>query len=300
MNLLKNCHLCPRNCNINRYKEKGFCQANAKIKVALAKPFFYEEPPISGTNGSGAIFFSGCNLRCCFCQNSQISKKNIGQEITIKRLAEIMLELQEQKVHNINLVTPTMYIPQIAKAIKKAKKMGLTIPIIYNSSAFEYPDAIKVLDGLIDVYLPDMKYYSDQYAIKYSNAPNYFNIAKESIKEMHRQVGSCMFDQNGLITKGVIVRHLMLPSLIEDTKIILKYLYNEYHDDIFISIMNQYTPMGNVPKELKYPIKETNYNKIINYALDLGIQNAFCQIGETAKESFIPNFNLDGIKKLKK
>ena len=297
MNVLKKCNLCPRNCNINRYQEKGYCNCTNKIRLALAKPFFYEEPPISGINGSGAIFFSGCNLKCCFCQNTQISKYNYGTEVSIKRLAEIMLELQEQKVHNINLVTPTMYIPQIAKAIKLAKKNGLHIPIIYNSSAYENVDALKLLDGLIDVYLPDFKYYDDTYAIKYSNAPNYSIITKKAIKEMTRQVGKCEFDDNGIIIKGVIVRHLILPGLKNDSKKILQYLFDEYQNNIFISIMNQYTPMKNVPKKLRSPIKDKDYNDIIDFALDIGIQNAFCQIGGTVSESFIPNFNLEGIKK---
>lgn len=297
MNPLTNCTLCPRNCHINRYQTTGFCHCTSKIKVSLAKPFFFEEPPISGTNGSGAIFFTGCNLQCCFCQNMEISKKNYGKEITIKRLSEIMLELQEKNVHNINLVTPTMYIPQIAKAIKKAKKNGLNIPIIYNSSSYENVDALKLLDGLIDIYLPDFKYFDNQYAIKYSNAPNYQEIAKKAIQEMVRQTGPCIF-QNDLIKKGVIVRHLILPTLKEDSKKIINYLYSTYHDNIYLSIMNQYTPNKQVKyKELTKTIKEQDYNEIIDYALNIGINNAFCQIGKTQSESFIPKFNLEGIKK---
>ena len=297
MNVLKKCNLCPRNCLVNRYEKKGFCNANEKIKVALAKPFYYEEPPISGTKGSGTIFFSSCNLKCLFCQNEQISQKCFGKEISITTLANIMLDLQEKKVHNINLVTPTMYIPQIAKAIKKAKNLGLTIPIVYNSNAYENPLALKLLDGLIDIYLPDFKYYNDSYAIKYSKAPNYSKSAMMAIKEMYRQVGNPLFDDNGIMQKGVIVRHLMLPGLKEDTKKILSYLYQEYHDNIFISIMNQYTPMGNIPDEINKKVDEVDYDEIIDYALDIGINNAFCQTGGTVSESFIPSFNLEGIKK---
>ena len=299
MNLYKKCTLCPRMCKVNRYKELGFCKCNNKIKVSLAKLFFYEEPPISGMNGSGTIFFSGCNLKCCFCQNMEISRFNKGKIITIKRLSEIMIELQEKHAHNINLVTPTMYIPSIIKAIKKAKKNGLNIPIIYNSSGYERVDAIKLLDGLIDVYLPDFKYFENKLSSKYSGANNYVENAKLVIDEMVRQTGPCIFDKNGLIKKGTIIRHLMLPNLSEDTKKILDYLYNNYHDDIYISIMNQYTPNKYVKfNELKNPIKKNDYEEIIDYAIDLGITNAFCQMEETVSESFVPEFNFEGIKKL--
>ena len=204
MNYYKKCTLCPRKCQVNRYLENGYCGCNSKIRLALAKLFFYEEPPISGTKGSGAIFFSGCNLRCCFCQNMEISKYNKGMEISITRLSEIMLELQNKGAHNINLVTPTMYIPSIIKAIKKAKRNGLHLPIIYNSSGYENVDAIKLLNGYIDVYLPDFKYYDNKYAIKYSKCPNYLENAKLAINEMVKQVGPCTFDENGIIQKGVM------------------------------------------------------------------------------------------------
>ena len=299
MNLYQKCMLCPRKCGINRYKEKGFCNLSNEIKVALAKPFFYEEPPISGTNGSGTIFFSGCNLKCCFCQNMEISKFNKGKTITINRLAEIMLELQKQRAHNINLVTPTMYIPSIIKAIKKARKMGLNIPIIYNSSGYENVEAIKLLDGLIDVYLPDFKYFDNELAKEYSKATNYLENAKLVIQEMIRQTGPCIFDKNGIIKKGTIVRHLLLPTHKDDTKKILNYLYSTYKNNIYISIMNQYTPNKYVEfNELKKPVKETDYNEIVDYAINIGITNAFCQVGGTVSESFVPDFNLEGIKKL--
>ena len=299
MNLYQKCILCPRLCKINRYKKLGFCKCTNKIRVALAKPFFYEEPPISGINGSGTIFFSGCNLKCCFCQNMGISKYNKGKTISITRLAEIMIELENKNVHNINLVTPTMYIPSIIKAIKKARKMGLSIPIIYNSSGYENPDILKLLNGYIDIYLPDFKYFNNEFARKYSNANNYCENAILAINEMVKQTGPCIFDENGIIKKGTIVRHLMLPTLQDDTKNILNYLYHAYHDDIYVSIMNQYTPNKYVKfKELKKPVKNKEYNDIIDYAINLGITNAFCQIGDTVSESFVPNFNYDGIKKL--
>ena len=300
MNILKDCTLCPRNCHVNRYQTKGFCGLNNKIKIALAKPFFYEEPPISGTNGSGTIFFSGCNLKCCFCQNMDISFSNKGKEISITRLAEIMLELQNKKVHNINLVTPTMYIPLIIKAIKKAKKNGFAIPIIYNSSGFENKDTLKLLDGYIDVYLPDFKYFDNNYALKYSKCPNYQENAMDAIREMVRQTGPCVFDKDGIIKKGVIVRHLILPTHTDDSKKIINYLYQEYHHKIYLSIMNQYTPNSNVPfQELKYPLHKKDYNDVILYADKLGITNAFCQDGNTIDESFIPNFNYEGVNKNK-
>lgn len=299
MNIMKHCTLCPRECKVDRTKnEVGLCGVSNKIKVARIAPHYYEEPPISGKNGSGAIFFSGCNLKCIFCQNYDISKYNFGKTITITKLAEKMIELQNMKVHNINLVTPTHYIPQIRKAIIKAKKMGLNIPIVYNTSSYESVESLKLLDGLIDVYLPDLKYYDDILAIKYSKAPNYFNIAIDAIEEMYRQTGSIEFDKNGMIKKGVIVRHLLLPGQIEDSKKIIKYLNFIYNNNIFISIMNQYTPLENVKNipELDKTVTDEEYNQLINYACDLGIKNAFIQEGKTCEESFIPKFDLTGIK----
>ncbi len=297
MNPLLKCNLCPRNCGINRYKEIGFCRQSNKIKIALAKLFFYEEPPISGKNGSGTIFFTGCNLKCIFCQNYDISTKNIGKTVSIKRLSEIMIELQSKGAHNINLVTPTIYVPQIIKAIKLAKKNGLAIPIIYNSSGYETIETIKMLNGYIDVYLPDLKYFNDDIAIKYSRANNYFDYASTSILEMIKQVGPCKFDENGLITKGVIVRHLLLPGHLDDSKEIIKYL-SQYKDSIYISIMNQYTPIRKLKyKNLNHPVKKDDYYELIDYADSLGIENAFCQEDETVSESFIPIWNFEGIKK---
>ena len=297
MNPLLKCNLCPRNCGINRYKKVGFCGQSNKIKLALAKLFFYEEPPISGKNGSGTIFFTGCNLKCIFCQNYDISTKNIGKTVSIKRLSEIMLELQNKGAHNINLVTPTIYVPQIIKAIKLAKSNGLSIPIVYNSSGYENIDTIKMLNGYVDIYLPDLKYYNDDLAIKYSSAPNYFLYASKVIDEMIKQVGPCKFDKNGLIKKGVIVRHLLLPGHLDDSKKIIKHL-SSYKDDIYISIMNQYTPIRKLEYEnLNHPVKKDDYYELIDYADNLGINNAFCQEDETVSESFIPIWNFEGIKK---
>ena len=297
MDILKKCNLCYRNCLIDRYKNFGYCKQSNKIKVAKACIINYEEPCISGKNGSGAIFFSGCNLRCVFCQNKEISIKNYGTFITSDRLANIMIELQEKKATNINLVTPTMHIIGIRDAIIKAKKRGLKIPIIYNTGTYENPKSLELLKGLIDVYLPDLKYYNDKYANKYSNAPNYFKNAKEVIKEMYKQVGSCKFDKNGNIIKGVIVRHLMLPSLINDSKKILKYLYNTYQDNIYISIMNQYTIIEPLKfKELNTIVKKKDYDNLVMYAIKLGITNAYCQLDNTSSKKYIPKFDLEGVK----
>jgi len=295
-NVLRKCNLCKRNCLADRYKNLGYCMQSNKIKVAKACLTYFEEPCISNEKGSGTIFFSGCNMGCVFCQNEKISKKNFGKNITIKRLASIMLELQDNGAININLVTPTPHVMGIIKAIEIAKKMGLNIPIIYNTSSYETVETIELLDGIVDVYLPDLKYFDDTYALKYSKSPDYFKTACEVIKKMYEQVGNIEFDELGNIKKGVIVRHLMLPTLKEDTKKILSYLYKTYKDNIYISIMNQYTVMDNLEyKELKRTIKTSEYNEIIDYAIDLGIKNAFCQLEDTSSKDFIPEFDLTGV-----
>lgn len=297
MNVLRKCNLCKRNCLIDRYKRVGYCKQTNKIRIAKAALTYFEEPCISNEKGSGTIFFSGCNLGCVFCQNEEISRCNYGKDITIKRLAEIMLELENQGAININLVTPTPHVIGIIKAIKLAKKSGLSIPIIYNTSSYENVSTLKMLDGLIDVYLPDLKYFDDKYAIKYSKANNYFETSTLAIQEMYNQVGPVQFDKNGNIKNGVIVRHLMLPTLKEDTKTILKYLYNTYQDNIYISIMNQYTIIHKLKyEELNHRIKEKDYNEVIDYALNLGIKNAYCQLDNTSCKDFIPDFDLEGVK----
>ena len=297
MDVLEKCNLCNRNCLVNRYEKIGYCKQTNEIRIAKATLTYFEEPCISNEKGSGTIFFTGCNLKCLFCQNYDISTKNIGKTITIKRLSEIMLELQHKGAHNINLVTPTIYVPQIIKAIKLAKKNGLDIPIIYNSSGYENLETIKMLKGYIDVYLPDFKYYDNNIAIKYSSAKDYFKYASTSLQEMIKQVGSCKFDKNGMITKGVIVRHLLLPTHLEDSKKIIKYL-SQYKDNIYLSIMNQYTPIRKLKyEELNHPVKKDDYYELIDYAVSLNIKNAFCQEDETVSESFIPIWNFEGVEK---
>lgn len=290
--ILERCNLCPRNCSVDRRKNVGICGMKDKMVIARASLHMWEEPCISGETGSGTIFFSGCNLKCIFCQNREISTKLVGKEVTIEEFSKICLTLQRKGASNINLVTPTHFVPLIIEGIKLAKKNGLEIPIVYNTSSYETKETIQMLDGTIDIYLPDLKYYEDTYAIKYSHAPNYFKVATEAIAEMRKQVGKPKFDENGLMRKGVIVRHLMMPELKNDTKKILTYLYQTYQDDIFISIMNQYTPIRHFKKylELNQKISDCDYDEVVNYALDLGIKNAFIQEGDTASESFIPDF----------
>lgn len=292
VNQLDKCRLCPRNCEVNRNNgEIGFCMAENKLKIARYSLHMWEEPCISGDVGSGTIFFSNCNLKCIFCQNYDISTNNYGKEISIDRFAEICLSLQNMGVLNINLVTPTHFIPLIKDGLVKAKSMGLNIPIVYNSSAYENVESLKMLEGLIDIYLPDLKYYSDVLAIDFSKAPNYFEVATNAINEMYRQVGSPVFDGD-IMKKGVVVRHLLLPNHSDDSKRIVKYLYDKYKDNIFISLMNQYTPVRKIEnyKELNNTVTDNEYDDLINYACDLGITNAFIQEGETQKESFIPDF----------
>ena len=296
MNILKECRLCPRNCGINRYEKVGVCGAGSKVKVSHYSLHEWEEPVISGTNGSGTVFFSHCNLKCIFCQNKKISTGGYGKEITNKRLGEIFLELQERGAHNINLVTPTHYVPQIKKVLSKLKENELKIPVVYNTSSYENVETIKMMDGLVDIYLADFKYYDNELAMNYSNCKNYFEVAANAIDEMYRQVGSPIFE-NDLMKKGLIVRLLILPGHKEDAKKIIEYAYNKYKDNVFISIMNQYTP---VTKSLVYPnlnwtVTDNEYCDVINYACDLGVTKAFVQEGETADESFIPDFDCSNV-----
>lgn len=291
--ILTKCNLCPRNCLVDRSKTVGVCGMKDKLVVAKAYLHMWEEPCLSGNNGSGTIFFTGCNLKCIFCQNNEISTKNIGIEITTQEFASICLDLEKQGANNINLVTPTHFVPLIIEGLKLAKEKGLNIPIVYNTSSYENIETIKMLNGIVDIYLPDLKYYDDKYAIKYSNAPNYFNVATNAIQEMYKQVGTPIFNNDGMMIKGIIVRHMIMPGLKEDSKKILNYLYNTYHNNIYISIMNQYTPIKHFDKhkELNNKISDNEYDEIINYAIDLGIEKAFIQEGETQTTSFIPDFS---------
>ena len=292
MELLKNCNLCPRKCGVNRYIEKGFCGATNKVKVAYYSLHMWEELPISGTNGSGTIFFSNCNLRCLYCQNKKISIDGYGKLISNKKLSEIMLKLQDMKAHNINLVTPTHYVPNIISVLKKIKNKELKIPVVYNTSSYENVGTIISCRNLIDIYLADLRYFDDKLGEKYSLCSNYFETATMAIDEMYRQVGKYELDKNGLLKKGLIVRVLIIPGHIDDSKKIIEYLYKTYHDDIFISIMNQYTPINYCKySNLNRKLTKEEYDEVINYALSIGVSNAFIQEEGTQDESFIPDFN---------
>lgn len=292
---LKKCMLCPRKCGVNRENgEIGFCGMDTKIKIARAALHFWEEPCVSGTKGSGTVFFSGCNLRCIYCQNYKISTCLGGRYITENELCEIFLDLQKQGAHNINLVTGTHFVVQIIETIKSAKKKGLSIPIVYNCGGFESVETLKMLNGTVDIYLPDFKYFNNKFAKEYSAAGDYCEMAQKAIKEMVLQTGKAVFDEDGIMKSGVIVRHLMLPGLLFDSKKIIDYLYEEYGDDIWISIMNQYTPLEqvqNIPS-LNRKVSEKYYETLVEYAVDKGIKNAYIQCGDTAKESFIPDFTI--------
>ena len=296
-NSLKHCRLCPRNCGVNRYLKTGVCGANQKISVSHWSLHKWEEPVLSGTIGSGTVFFTNCNLKCLFCQNRKISQEAYGKEISEEKLQAIFLALQNKGAHNINLVTPTMYVPQISSVLKKIKFKDLTIPVIYNTSSYENVETIKMLDGLVDIYLADLKYYDNKIAKNYSNCDNYFKYATLAIDEMYRQVGNFKIDSNGLMTKGLIIRVLVLPGHIDDAKRIISYIFNKYGHNVLISIMNQYTPIIKCDEypNLNRQLSNCEYDDIINFACDLGIENAFIQEGDTQLESFIPNFDCSNI-----
>lgn len=289
------CKLCPRACGVDRNSGKiGYCGELSQIRVARTSLHQWEEPCITGAFGSGTVFFSGCSLKCIFCQNHNIADNSVGQAFSIEELAEAFLRLQEKKASNINLVTAGHFVEQIIQAIRLAKEKGLSIPIVYNSSAYETVESLRKLDGLVDVYLPDCKFYNKEISKNYAKAADYFEVAKAAIAEMVRQAGEPVFDnETGNMIKGVIVRHLVLPGHTKDSMEILKYLHETYGNQIYVSIMNQYTP---VIEQKEYPnlnrcVTKREYQKVLDYAIELGIENAFIQEGETAKESFIPEFD---------
>lgn len=291
------CNICPRNCNVDRSTKVGFCGMLSEIHVAKAYLHEWEEPCISGSRGSGTVFFTGCNLRCVFCQNYKISQENFGVSVSPEKLADIFMSLEKAGAHNINLVTPTIFIPKIKEAIITARNNGLSIPIVYNSNAYENLESLKTLDGLIDIYLPDLKYYSDEVAVKYSNAPHYFEFATKAILEMYRQVGNPVFDNDGIMKKGIIIRHLILPGKLDETKKILRWIKDNLPKEAYISLMGQYTPFYNASKykELNRRISKKEYEEAIEYFFEIGLENGFVQDDESASESFIPDFDLEGI-----
>lgn len=298
MNKYENCLLCPRKCGINRRTgQTGVCGVSSEIKVARAALHYWEEPCISGKRGSGAVFFSGCSLHCVFCQNREISDGKEGKVISKERLSDIFIELADKGANNINLVTPGQYIPDIVWAVNDAKSRGMKLPIIYNTSGYENVTELKLLEGIVDVYLPDFKYMDSTLSARYSRAKDYPSVVKQALSEMVRQQPDVVIDDaTGLIQKGVIVRQLLLPGHVNDAKAVLKYLYDTYHDHVYISMMSQFTPIAlkDYP-EINRTVTKREYERLVNYALEIGITNAFIQEGDVAKDSFIPAFDCEGV-----
>lgn len=298
MNKYENCLLCPRKCGINRRTgQTGVCGVSSEIKVARAALHYWEEPCISGKRGSGAVFFSGCSLHCVFCQNREISDGKAGKVISKERMSDIFIELADKGANNINLVTPGQYIPDIVWAVNDAKSRGMKLPIIYNTSGYENVTELKLLEGIVDVYLPDFKYMDSTLSARYSRAKDYPSVAKQALSEMVRQQPDVVIDDaTGLIQKGVIVRQLLLPRHVNDAKAVLKYLYDTYHDHVYISMMSQFTPIAlkDYP-EINRTVTKREYERLVDYALEIGITNAFIQEGDVAKDSFIPAFDCEGV-----
>lgn len=317
------CNLCPRECGADRDAgEKGYCRADSSIYVARAALHYWEEPCISGKGGSGTVFFSGCNLRCVYCQNHEIASGGAGKPVTVERLAEIFLELQDKGAENINLVTPDHYVTAVAEAVRQAKEQGLFLPIVYNGSGYEKPEAIRSLAGIVDVFLTDFKYMDASLAEKFSHAPDYPERAKRALHEMVYIIQNgpfdmdthghtvyitsnsgrpaLCFDDNGMLRRGVIVRHLLLPGHKKNAKDVIRYVYETYGDSVILSIMNQYTPVSGITertdcKELYRKVTRREYEAVVEYAIGLGVKNALIQEGDTAKESFVPAFDGEGV-----
>lgn len=293
---LKKCEICPHKCNINRYEGKiGRCKANDKVKVALYSTHNFEEPCISGEKGSGTVFFSNCNLNCIYCQNYEISQLGKGKEITIERLAEIFLIQQEKGVENINLVTPTSYVPQIIEAIRIARNKGLKLPIVYNTNSYENVETLQMLEGYIDVYLPDLKYVENELGKKYSKIDNYFEVATKAIQEMIRQAGTPKLNENGIMLSGVMVRHLVLPNHIENSKKVLKWIKENLPKDIYVSVMAQYFPTYKAKeyKKLNRKLTKEEWEKIENHIEELGIENGYVQELGDYEEEYVPKWEIE-------
>ena len=292
--MLENCKICPHKCGINRTMNVGRCKATDKIKIALYSVHDFEEPCISGKSGSGTIFFSNCNLNCVFCQNYEISQEGKGRFITIEELANIMIIQQEKGVENINLVTPTSYTLQIIEAIKIAKQQGLKIPIVYNTNGYENVETLKLLEGYIDIYLPDLKYYYDDIAKKYSKIDNYFEYATSAIKEMYRQVGQPVLNEEGIMQKGLMIRHLVLPNNIENSKKVLKWIKENIDENVFISVMAQYFPTYKAKEiqEISRKLTQKEFSEIENYLYEIGLENGYIQELGEHEEEYVPKWDL--------
>ena len=291
--MLEKCTICPHKCGIDRTKNPGRCKSTDKIKIALYSIHNFEEPCISGNNGSGTIFFSNCNMNCVYCQNYEISQLGKGKEITIEELADIMLKQQEKGVENINLVTPTSYALHIIKAIEIAKSKGLHIPIVYNTNGYENIETLKLLEGYIDIYLPDLKYYYNELGQELSNVKNYFEIATKAIKEMYRQVGSPQLNEKGIMKKGLMIRHLVLPNNIENSKKILKWIKENIDNNVYVSIMAQYFPTYKAKNidNLNRKLTKKEYEEIENYLFDLDLENGYIQELGEHEEEYVPKWN---------
>lgn len=293
LKLLEKCEICPHKCKVNRTNNQvGRCKSKNTVKVAKASVHNFEEPCISKINGSGTVFFSNCNLNCVFCQNYEISQQGLGKEITIKELSEVFLKLQNENVNNINLVTPTSYAPQIVEAIKIAKSKGLKIPIVYNTNSYENVETLKLLEGYIDIYLPDLKYAENNLGKQYSNINNYFEIATKAIKEMYRQVGNIEFDENGIAKKGIIIRHLVMPNHVENSKKVLQWIKDNMPDDIFVSVMNQYFPTYKAKefKDINRKLTNREIKKIEEFIYSLNFKNGYIQDAEKNEQQYVPNW----------
>lgn len=291
------CNLCPRKCNAKRSSNKGYCKAPSDIMVSRAALHFWEEPCISGEEGSGTVFFSGCNMGCVFCQNTDIAHEVFGKRISVERLSQIFLELQEKNANNINLVTPTHYSEKIINAVRLARENGLKIPIVYNTSGYENEDIISNLEDTIDIFMPDFKYWLPETAKKYSNAPDYPEIAKKAIDKMVSMRPELIYDKRGILQRGVIIRILLLPGFVYEAKKIAEYVYLKYGDKVIISLMSQYTPNGKLENypEINRRVRKKEYESLVDFVLELGAENVYIQEGSSADESFIPPFNLDGV-----
>ena len=295
---LSHCQVCPRNCGADRTAGQfGFCRAPYLPKVALVSRHDWEEPPISGTKGSGTVFFSHCNLSCVFCQNHDISQDGFGQEISIERLAEIFLEQQTRGFHNVNLVSAAQFIPQVAKALKLAKEKGLSIPVVYNSNGYESITGLKMLEGLVDIYLPDFKYWNDNLSLEYSRCPHYRETAAAAILEMREQVGPDILDENGIMQKGIILRHLVLPGQYKDSMKILDWIKESLGENTFVSLMSQYTPMYQAKeiKALSRKLTTFEYEKVVDHFFEIGLKNGFMQKRSSATSEYTPAFDLSGV-----
>ncbi len=296
--LLSDCELCPRNCHVNRTQgQLGYCSAGLQPKIARIALHAWEEPPISGEKGSGAVFFSNCNLKCCFCQNYRISHQGFGKEVPVPALAQKFLLLQSMGAHNINLITAAPYVPQIAQAIRIAKGMGLAVPVVYNTSAYEKVDTLRLLEGLVNIYIPDLKYINPELGKEYSDAPNYFAVASVAIQEMVRQCGPTVFDKRGLMLSGLLVRHLVMPGKSEDSLRCLEWIKYNLPDGVYTSIMSQYLPYHNAKdhKEISRKLTQEEYDQVTAKVFELGLENGFIQELDAASEEYVPEFNLTGV-----